>query len=251
MKRKLIVFAMLVVGFAACNKQDRRINGITDSSPNESAARSAIVLPGPANIANPYDSIGYWHNEIIAYMQSCRPEGGIPDVMTSTQCVLQFYRERKGEELPLSLFDDIGQIVEASSADIDGLIAACPYENPVKEALHLLVHLLKRLSDEDRDYPVIKASIMDFERTVMLDNRLNNEGRAIIFKTTSVARYSIYYWINYNKPPEQAAALKIKNIVKWIAAVTSDIGGAIVSGNAGYAADCSSYAYDLVVYSMP
>jgi len=57
--------------------------------------------------------------------------------------------------------------------------------------------------------------------------------------------------MNTLQPPAPAAAFKFKNIVKWIAAVTSDIGGAIVSGSVEYAADCSTYAYDLVTYSMP
>jgi len=249
MKRQLFILAMLVISFAACKKQDSRVTGTTENSKNV-AARSAVALPAPANTENPYDSMGYWHNEIVTYIQGCRPEADMPNAMVSAQCVLQFYRERKGEELPLSLFDNVTQTVEKSNEDIDGLIAACPYDDPVKEALHLLIQLLKRLSDEDGDYHVIKSSIVDFERTVSQDNRLTDEGRAVILKTTSVARYSIYYWINYNKPPE-TAGLRIKNIVKWIAAVTSDIGGAIVSGSAGYAADCSSYAYDLVVYSMP
>jgi hypothetical protein len=57
--------------------------------------------------------------------------------------------------------------------------------------------------------------------------------------------------MNTLQPPAPVAAFKFKNIVNWIAAVTSDIGGAIVSGSVEYAADCSTYAYDLVTYSMP
>jgi len=85
----------------------------------------------------------------------------------------------------------------------------------------------------------------------MKNNLLSPEGREIALKAASVARYSIYYWMNTLQPPAPAAAFKFKNIVKWIAAVTSDIGGAIVSGSVEYAADCSTYAYDLVTYSMP
>lgn len=92
---------------------------------------------------------------------------------------------------------------------------------------------------------------MDYERRIMQNDMLTPEGRGIALKAASVARYSIYYWIDTLPPPVPVAAFKFKNIVKWIAAVTSDIGGAIVSGNVEYAADCSTYAYDLVTYSMP
>lgn len=252
MKKQLFMLVMLTVGFAACKKENEKFNDATEGGQsNTITARSAMVIPGPENRLNPYDSIGYWHNEIVAYIQSCRSETGMPDVVTSTQCVMQFYSERQGIDLPASYFETVGQTVDRSNNSIEELITTCPYEEPVKEALNVLVRLLKRLSDNDSDYPEIKVAITDFEHDILQSDRLTDEGRAIVLKTTAVARYSIYYWIGISTPPVSGSAFKFKNIVKWIAAVTSDIGGAIVSGNAGYAADCSSYAYDLVTYGMP
>jgi hypothetical protein len=164
---------------------------------------------------------------------------------------MQFYNEQLGVQLPTSYFETVSQTVDMSNSNIEGLIEACPYEDPVKEALNLFVKLLKRLSDDDSSYPQIKTAIVDFEQNILQSDKLTREGRAIVLKTTAVARYSIYYWIGISQPPVSGATFKFKNIVKWIAAVTSDIGGAIVSGSAGYAADCSSYSYDLVTYGMP
>lgn len=252
MKRQLFMLVVLIVTFMACKKENNKFGNSTDGQPSHAiAARSAIAVPEPDNQLNPYDSIGYWHNEILAYIQGCRPETEVPDVVISSQCVMQFYKERLGVELPASYFETVSQTVDMSNSNIEGLIEACPYEDPVKEALNLLVQLLKRLSDDDSSYPEIKTAIVDFEQNILQSDRLTKEGRAIVLKTTAVARYSICYWIGISQPPVSGASFKFKNIVKWIAAVTSDIGGAIVSGSAGYAADCSSYAYDLVTYGMP
>jgi len=252
MKKQLFMLVMLIISFAACKKGDREFKDAPKGKQgNMIAARSSTVVPGPGNELNPYDSIGYWHNEIVAYIQSCRPKTEIPNVVGSTQCVMQFYRERRGIELPASYFETVRQTVDRSNSSIEGLISICPYEDPVKEALILLAQLLKRLSDDDSGYPEIKRTLMDFEQNILQSGKLTDEGRSIVLKATAVARYSIYYWINVTQPPVSGAAFKFKNIVKWIAAVTSDIAGAIVSGDAGYAADCSSYAYDLVVYGMP
>lgn len=252
MKKQLVMLVMLIISFVACKKEDGKFNDTTGGGQgNMIAARSSTVVPGPDNGLNPYDSIGYWHNEIVAYVQSCRPETEIPNVAASTQCVIQFYRERRGIERPGFYFETVSQTVGRSNSSIEGLISTCPYEDPVKEALTLLAQLLKRLSDDERSYPEIKMAIMDFEHDILRSDKLTDEGRSIVLKTAAVARYSTYYWITLTQPQVSGAAFKFKNIVKWIAAVTSDIGGAIVSGDAGYAADCSSYAYDLVTYSMP
>ncbi|OJW80300.1 MAG: hypothetical protein BGO69_05580 [Bacteroidetes bacterium 46-16] len=254
MKRQLFMLAAIIISFAACKKDNTQKNEQSSDATNSvSAARSSVTASDAANPLNPYDSMGYWHNEIVAYIQGCRPGIDSPDVITSTQCVLRFYREKKGEDIPASLFETVSQTVDKSSNDMEGLITSCPYEEPVKEALRTLMQMLKQLSDSDSDYATIKASIMAFEERIMQNSQIAEEGKAVILRTTSVARYSVFYWINYNKPqqPQAGAAMKWKTFVKWLAAVTSDIGGAVVSGNVGYAADCSSYAWDLITYSMP
>jgi hypothetical protein len=172
------------------------------------------------------------------------------DVLATTQCVIKFYREEQGFEVPESFFSTVRQTVNDKESNFRNVIANCSYTDHVKAALDSLMAMLKRLSDEGSDYNAIKGCITAFEDNVIQHISLAEQTRAIILKTASVARYSIYYWINIlpSNPPS-GQAFKFKNIVKWIAAVTSDIGGAIVSGNAGYAADCSSYAYDLVTYT--
>jgi hypothetical protein len=109
--------------------------------------------------------------------------------------------------MPLSFFSTVNQTVRQSNESIETLIANCPYEEPVKAALDSLVQLIKRLSDSDSPYPVIKAMIVDFESRVMQNNLLSPEGREIALKAASVARYSIYYWMNTLQPPGSGGGL--------------------------------------------
>ena len=249
MRSQILMLLIFIISLSACTKDNEAV--ISEGENKIAQLRSALGEAGPENPENAYDSIGYWHNQIVAYVQNCKPVTDTPNVEMSTRCVLRFCREMERVEPPLSFFSTVNQTVRQSNESIETLIANCPYEEPVKAALDSLVQLIKRLSDRDSPYPVIKAMIVNFERRVMKNNLLSPEGREIALKAASVARYSIYYWMNTLQPPAPAAAFKFKNIVKWIAAVTSDIGGAIVSGSVEYAADCSTYAYDLVTYSMP
>lgn len=249
MKNIIIVLIASVIGLSACKKDNTEKVQVQETS-KTFVERSSNVA-GPENPLNVYDSIGYWHNIILAYVQSCKPETDTPDVEVSTGCVFKFYRE-KASEIPVSFFSTVKQTVNDRDNDFSNVIASCPYTDPVKATLDSLVKIVNKLSDDSSGYNAIKDVITGFENRVIQDIGFNEKDRQIILKTASVARYSIYYWMNIilSNPPS-GQAFKFKNIVKWIAAVTSDIGGAIVSGDAGYAADCSSYAYDLVTYSMP
>ena len=249
MKSQIIMLLVFIIGISACKKDNNAT--VTEEENKAVLLRSGSGAVMPDNPNNAYDSIGYWHNEIVAYVQECKQPDNAPDVESSTRCVLNFCRENQHPEPPASLFITVEQTVRQSNESIENLIADCPYEEPVKAALDSLVQLTKRLSDNESPYPVIKTTIMDYERRIMQNALLPPEGRRIVLKAPSVARSPVYYWITPLPPPVPVAAFKFKNIVKWIAAVTSDIGGAIVSGSVEYAADCSTYAYDLVTYSMP
>jgi hypothetical protein len=250
MRSQILILMALIISLSACKKDNEALISETENKIAMSKSASDDEI-SPENPENAYDSIGYWHNQIVAYVRNCKPVTDTPDVAASTQCVLRFCRETKRIEPPISFFLTVNQAVRQSNENIEILIANCPYEEPLKAALDSLVQLIKRLSESNSPYPVIKAMIVDFESRIMQNNLLNPEGREIALKAASVARFSIYYWMNTLQPPAPVAAFKFKNIVKWIAAVTSDIGGAIVSGSVEYAADCSTYAYDLVTYSMP
>jgi len=239
---------MLAV-FAACKKENRMI--AISKYVSTGNINATVMMSTPENPLNPYDSLGYWHNRIVNYILDCK-ENTVPDANVSTQCVLQFYKQLYDMDLPASSFTTVSRTVDESNADIQNVITGCSYDEIVKLKLESLIQMIHKLSDNKSTYPVIKTAITGFENGVMQDKLLSAEDSEAILKVTSIARFSIYYWMDVFHAAEQGDAFFLKNVVKWIAATTSDIGGAIVSGNdVAYAADCSAYAYDLITYSMP
>lgn len=241
---------VVIAVFVSCKKEDN-MNVAISQSVNVGNANSITIMSVPENLLNPYDSVGCLHNRIVAYVLGCKGNTA-PDANTSTQYVMQFYKQLYGVDLPATFFATVSSTVNKSRADIQNVIAGCSYDQMVKLKLDSLLRMINEFSDDNISYPAIKNAIGDFENGVIQDNLLPSEDSEAILRITSIARFSIYYWMDVFKEPLQGTAFSIKHIVKWIAATTSDIGGAIVSGNdVAYAADCSAYAYDLITYSMP
>lgn len=251
MNKQIVTIIMLVI-VTACKKEDS-MNSAMPAYVNNTAiaANFSLTMQMPENPQNPYDSVGSLHNSIVAHVLDCK-SNTIPDANVSTQYVIKFYKQLYGVDLPASSFATVSSTVDESNTDIQDVIAGSSYNEMVKLKLDSLLRMINKFSDDNTSYPAIKKAIGDFENGVIQDNLLPSEDSEAILRITSIARFSIYYWMNVFKEPFQGTAFSIKHIVRWIAVTTSDIGGAIVSGNdVAYAADCSAYAYDLITYSMP
>ena len=250
MKNQIFMLLVAIISLSACKKSmEVGMAEIKKEAPVKT--NMLLEVAGPENPANAYDSIGYWHNEIVGYVQNCKPFSDTPDVALSTSYVRRYCRETNRVELPVAFFATVGQTVRQSHENIRALISGCTYEEPVKAWLVELVNLVQSLSETDNRYRVIWETLAGFEKRVMQDASITTAGRKTVLQASSVARYSTFYWINSPLSPSPGMALRYKNFVRWAAAVTSDVAGAIVSGNAEYAADCSTYAYDLITYGMP
>lgn len=165
MRSQILMLLAFIISLSACKKDNEAV--ISEAENKIAMSKSASDEISPENPENAFDSIGYWHNQIVAYVQNCKPVTDTPDVAASTQCVLRFCRETKRIEPPASFFLTVTHTVRQSNENIETLIANCPYEEPVKAALDSLAQLIKRLSKSNSPYPVIKAMIVDFESRIM------------------------------------------------------------------------------------
>ena len=143
MKSQVLMLLVFIISLSAYKKDNETV--ISEGENKIVMSRSASAEVGPENPENTYDSIGYWHNQIVAYVQNRKPVKDTPDVEASTQCVLRFCREMKRIEPPVSFFSTVNHTVRQSNENIETLITNCPYEEPVKAALDSLVQLIKRL----------------------------------------------------------------------------------------------------------
>lgn len=243
MKAKLIL-AMLIMSAVACKKSET----INKQPMVRRSLSSVMIRDSAANNINPYDSVGYWHNIILVGTLDKMSLTQTPDATKITPFIVSVTSDKMGVSLPASYFDTVTGTVADEPNNFQDILNKTTYSDHLKGSLSTLLKLINRLGESATDYNQVKNAISSYEQGVINDTGLSQNEKKVALISASVARYSYYYW-SFKNPT--AASLKARNIIKWIAAVTSDIGGGMISNSAAYAADCSSYAYWLVTYSMP
>jgi len=231
------IIAALIISITACKK--------SDSNKDSDKTTTPVTASTPGNSTNAYDSIGYYHNDILSGIQPCVPADN-KNANTIIGCIVQFDSAEKLVP-PNSIISSVPQTVADQPNSFSNVINNSPYSTQAKALLDSLFITVEENASKT-SYAAIKAPIIAFENQVSKNATLNSADKEVLLQAASVARYSVYYWMITN---QDGKALKLKNLVMWIGAVTSDIAGAIVSYNPGYSAACSMYAWDLVNYSMP
>jgi len=239
MRRVKFLLLIAALPFIACQKQEK-----ININPMLHFAKVMNSADDPGNGMNPYDTIGINHNAILSEVVPLLCTNCQPDVNSATQMMLENGHLPNYKKQPFSYYDTVLRTV---TADPDSLIQNGNFSPYCKQQLRNLLQLISKQAIIRANFNTQKSAIAQYETSILLNPGLPANDRKAILCASSIARYSLYFWTN----SPQGAMLKLKNIVKWVAAATSDIAGGFVSGNASYAADCSSYAYWLIVYSMP
>lgn len=245
MKTKWILIAALIISTAACNKSPdgkiAKVNAI-ERMFNSMTNASDIV----ANPANRYDSVGYWHNVILDGIQPCVSQYMNADSIGG--CIIQF-AEKNGSPIQRVLLDTVKIIAAVRDSNFKSAIGNMPYSPHAKSLMDSLWCIVKRNAlNVNADYNSIREPILSFENLVIMDKDLTGKETQVLLVACSVARYSVFYWMQVNAG---GRALRFKNIFKWFAAVTGDIGTALTTGDPDVIAGASENAYWSVVYGMP
>lgn len=246
MKTKLVLLMTSVICIAACNKGENKSIEKTSSFSNRALSSMENAGDEAANPGNIYDSVGYWHNQILSAIQPCVSNYMNADSVSG--CIVQL-AVKNGHPINKEVLDSIQNIIAKRDSNFRQAINNVPYSLHTKSLMDSLLSLVRwHAENKNADYSSIREPIVSFENRVMMDKELTViEARALL-TASSVARYSIFYWM---KLDEGGMMLRFKDVFKWVAAVTSDIGTALTSGDPYSIADASDYAYWMVVYGMP
>lgn len=237
---------------------------------NENAKPPAPVSDDePANLMNPYDSFGYWHNVILDSIEQQRKVGGCADFTGSCNYIRKFYRMKNWSELAESHFNEISQQVVNAASDMDGFIDGLQWSDSVKTRVKELTKILMDQGTDSCTYPCLKNKVKAFEEEVLLSS-LSDFEKEVILKATSVARYSGYRWIqqpelkqkyDYNELLRQfqstglAANVKVAEVQrssllgrigKWIAVTMIDISSAIGDLSVASGSEASDFMRELM-----
>lgn len=222
----LILFFSFII--FSCTSEDA-VHDLT-SNKKISLMKPKMILLGPENIANPYDSLGRLHNEILEiYLTTSTGSAVIEDIMAQIQSI--------GLSNAINIVQDCSA---PSSINIINTIINNPQnsattiiENSILtvEAKIKITALLETLSAlKARPYEDIYEFITMYESNILSNNLLNSEDKRILLTTSSIARYSIYYKKKKDRDWDTSIGSYLGAVVGALDSLLSPVIMALVTG---------------------
>lgn len=253
MKRKrILTIGMAIVMFGlsllSCNDDKDQVRNDTYIVSQTLGKNTTI----PANSTNVFDSVGAMHNtEVDKIMTELLSRYGtvnnleastVYEVIGSRLVSEGFYSSFSSfeREVPISFLNSIA----SDTANLySNIIRTANLSNNTKSYLNRLFSTLEDKAQTTDNYLVFKNSIMEIERDIIGTNTLSTSEKNCLLKTTSIARYSIYYWFYFENE------LPTKNKISiWdrIAVAGADIAAFAVTENLGVAVAVSSFVKSMI-----
>lgn len=151
-----------------------------------------------ANPQNPYDYYGYEHN---LGLQATRSVWSQPNATMSQvySAVADFYHHQYGANFTLpdetTWTNDVLAVNADNENDFANVISNSSLSDEGKTVANQFVALTSNITDATTfaDY---KSMIVSYEKAVMSNNNLTSADKKALLISSSIARYSMGYWIN-------------------------------------------------------
>ncbi|KIA95603.1 MULTISPECIES: hypothetical protein [unclassified Flavobacterium] len=152
-----------------------------------------MILQGPENDANPYDSIGRLHNEVLEiYLAANSGSITIEDIMVQIQSIglSNTFNIVQDCSAPTSI-NIINTILSDPLNNGDTIIENSVLSPQAKTKIKIFLNSLAMI--QSNPYDDIYESITTYESEIISNHLLNNVDKRVMLTTASIARYSIYY----------------------------------------------------------
>ncbi|MDD2345290.1 MAG: hypothetical protein PHY85_04010 [Bacteroidales bacterium] len=212
-----LFLALVGIGFAGCKKDNVVIN--KDKNDNTSQIKSevlnifnnykksttfALKNKGVYNIENknnPFDYVGYLHNEVLQFIMSA-------DIYESSICDKI---SKVNMNFRVNIINDCNQLFDLC---VDGVFKS--FDNDGNFKSDLILNLLYKNRIDKNEYSIINTTflnvndldfdskidfIKDVEEYTTRNSTLNTEQKNRILRTFAIYRYSSYYWEIENPQP--------------------------------------------------
>ncbi len=258
--------------FYACRK-DAEVTKAAMTSMNSNIAEPVLqsITMVPSNPENRYDSIGIWHNEILDFIDANRTDKSSPlSEPEISGLVNEFALTRWGYQLPeLPISTTNWRDTDGIQAYLDELVSRSTLSDYGRQYfIDLLLVVKEQVSQPDFSYARFKGIVKEMEMQFKADELLANDDRLKLQMAASVARYSTWYWtIGISDDPDiqpqpveggDTARITLKGIIRAVATISADIGGAAsgyvggsLRGAAGKAAGDSEWMSNYISYGIP
>jgi len=217
----------------SCSQDDINI----ESNPNKNTTEKTIKenkthkisTSEPSNNKNPFDESGVIHNKILTTVLNNRSNlNNMDEYINYAKSTFYSDYNFNESETPILNNTEVKAIISDSEFDYGSVIKNSAHSANTKEQLSILFNLLiSSTDDETLNYKDLKAKIINYENNILENLTLSKDEKSIILQTTSIARYSSFFWYNqYQQYLNNSPTLGKRKWWKWLAVAVADVAGA-------------------------
>lgn len=189
----ILIFPLIMI---SCTSEENIEDVAIDKKDN--FQKPGMILSGPENASNPYDSIGRLHNEVLEIYLSTHSDNSLSentsteDIMAQVQLIACSGTINIVQDCSSSFaYNTINTIVTNPENSTASIIDNSILTSQGKADLRILIDSLAEIDDES--YQDINEFIISYESDILSSNVLNNQDKRIILTTSSIVRHSVYY----------------------------------------------------------
>lgn len=188
--KNYLMIAALALTLAACKKNEPLV---PVSGQSKTAIFSSAVADPAANPANPFDDAGRLHNSALSYVLThikSIDQSRVDEVLKVTS---RYVADSLKSTLPDRAIDAAKALIADDQHQYENEIDRAPLSETAKQYAQVLV---KIFSGGDGSLDQFKSTIVALEARIIADKTLDEQERKSLLSATSVARYSLYFWMH-------------------------------------------------------
>lgn len=191
MKRFLGLLAIITLA-AGCGSQGKNDTVSTVNMAVSVRSNPANTDITPDNKTNPYDSIGYWHNRVLEAVHDFILEKRDTTSSGIQAFIADYFRENRQQEVLKDLKIIPENLPKTIINDYKKVVFGQPLAPVTVAFLQQIFETIRQCGNTS--YRTFKANIVKIEHRILGNNKLSKRDFAMLLSTTSLARYSGFYW---------------------------------------------------------
>jgi hypothetical protein len=191
MKTKILCFfSIIVMLMAACNKNESPAVKMATTTDMRALSSQSILTSAAANPQNPYDYIGYEHNIVLDSLRHYAKVNSDTTRRGTYAYLTRYFKNNFGADVRLS-YDPNERL---ACTDYQALWFNQKISALAMAYWHSLSDAVQGIKDLDH-YDSFKQQVVAIENKINAD-KLAADQKKNLLMTSSILRYSGYYWIN-------------------------------------------------------
>lgn len=186
-------------GLLSCNSDNDMTNTRQTS---QMAFRITDSMPG--NNQNPYDEVGWLHNELLGiYYTGDTLANSVADITAKIETIAESnedFKTLQGTSYHSISMERVRYILDHQNTCVSDIISGSSMTSPAKTSLISFVNSVISLSETETDTATFYDYIVNYESDILNNTLLSQTDKRILLITSSIARHTTYL---YAKRPKK------------------------------------------------